>query len=238
MADRQRALILSGGIFHPFAESSAHLASLLAAHGIDARVEEDPATGFAALAEEPPELLVLNLLRWRMLPEKYDAYRDEWAYEIDEASRAAVCGHLGRGGGILALHTATICFDTWPEYGQLLGGRWVWGSSFHPELGPQPVRQTEADHVITRGIGPFEVEDELYSALVLEPDVAPLLEGEHPEVDGVQPLLWAREVAGGRVVYDALGHDAASLAQPEHSRIIQRAALWTLGRSDAELLRC
>ena len=43
------------------------------------------------------------------------------------------------------------------------------------------------------------------------------------------PLLWARTVGSGRVVYDALGHHVASYAVPEHRRIVQRAARWAAG---------
>ena len=49
------------------------------------------------------------------------------------------------------------------------------------------------------------------------------------------PLLWAREVDGGRVVYDLLGHHVASYDSPTHRAIVARAALWALRRLDAEI---
>ena len=52
--------------------------------------------------------------------------------------------------------------------------------------------------------------------------------------EGRQPLMWAREVGKGRVVYDSLGHDTGSITHPTHSRILKRSTLWALGR-DAEM---
>jgi type 1 glutamine amidotransferase len=50
--------------------------------------------------------------------------------------------------------------------------------------------------------------------------------------------LWAREVDGARVVYNALGHDSASLNHPTHKRLLQRAALWAIRRSDQDIAAC
>ena len=44
-----------------------------------------------------------------------------------------------------------------------------------------------------------------------------------------------RQWQGGRVVYDALGHASPSLDHPVHRRVVARAALWALGRSDDEI---
>ena len=71
--------------------------------------------------------------------------------------------------------------------------------------------------------------DEIYHCLKLEPDVMPLLEGECAAGDGPQPIVWAREFGKGRVFYDALGHDAASVNHAQHRQLLQRAAQWLLG---------
>jgi uncharacterized protein len=39
-------------------------------------------------------------------------------------------------------------------------------------------------------------------------------------------VLWARESGGGRVVYDALGHDERSLAAAAHRQILEQAVRW------------
>jgi type 1 glutamine amidotransferase len=226
-----RNVLLSGGIFHPFSETSAELAALLAPLGIETEIFEDVDEAVDALAGAA--LFTVNALRWRMAGEKYDPHRDEWAFSLAEPKRERVASFVAGGGGLLGIHTASICFDDWPGWGELLGAAWIWGTSHHPPPGPFIAKPTAAGHPITRGIAAFEIEDEIYSALALEPDVVPLLASS--EESGGQPLLWARAVGRGRVVYDALGHDERALAHESHRRLLRRAALWSLGRPDAEV---
>ena len=41
-----------------------------------------------------------------------------------------------------------------------------------------------------------------------------------------QVLAWAHHYGEGRVVYSALGHDAASINQAAHSELLPRSARW------------
>ena len=221
-------LIITGGIFHPFLESSAALADALAESGIESETTIDMDAGLQSLREGRYDMLTVNALRWGMMTaDKYEPYRAEWAYRMPEASRVALTEFVADGGGLLGVHTASICFDDWPGWQQLLGGQWVWGRSHHPPLGEVNARPTSAGHPVTVGIEPFTVTDEVYHALALESDVVGLLEADTGE--GPQPLVWARDVGQGRVVYDALGHDAASIREPQHRRLLKQAAAWLLG---------
>lgn len=223
---------MSGGIFHPFEESSAELARQLEAVGVESEITEDIEAGLEALAGGCYGLLTVNALRWRMAGEKYDEYRERWRFDLSAHGRRAITDHVSAGGGLLGLHTASICFDGWQHWGEILGGIWVWGQSRHPEFGAVDVR-VAGDHPIVHDVADFRVDDEIYHHLDLQPDVVPLLSAQRDE--GTQTLLWARSFGRGRVVYDALGHDAASIAHPQHVQILQRAALWALGRSDQEV---
>jgi hypothetical protein len=230
-----RNLILSGGIFHAFDETSAALARLFAPLGFVSVVTDDVESGLRELAGGGYGLLTVNALRWRMRGEKYDPYRAQWAFSLSAGGRAAIQRHLAAGGGVLGLHTACICFDDWADWPQLLGAGWIWGRSFHPPRGPVAVTIADPTHPLASGLRDFEVTDEVYGDLALATALAPLLRGRALPEGATQPLAWARTVAGGRVVYDALGHDAASLAQPQHARFLCRAAAWSSGRSDAEV---
>ncbi len=224
---------MSGGIFHPFEESSAELARQFERVGIRSDITEDIEAGLEALASGTRyELLTVNALRWQMLGEKYDAYRDQWRFELSPRGRRAITDHVSGGGGLLGLHTASICFDSWVHWGEILGATWVWGKSSHPEFGAVDVR-VAGQHSIVHDVADFRVDDEIYHHLDLQADVVPLLSAERDV--GAQPLLWARSFGRGRVVYDALGHDAASIAHPQHVQILKRAALWALARRDQEV---
>lgn len=229
-------LILSGGIFHPFDETSTVLAQLLEPCGIVSTITTDIEAGLQQLETAGDyQLLTVNALRWLMAGEKYDPYRDEWQFSLSEQGRQRLANHVSSGGGLLALHTASICFDDWPQWRQILGGVWVWGRSFHPELSQVELEVTACDSPITRGLNDFSLHDEVYHCLEREDDVKPLLTAKVTAADGSQPLLWSRTYGKGRVVYDALGHDSRSILHPSHSRILKRSALWLSAHHDAQV---
>jgi type 1 glutamine amidotransferase len=224
---KPRALVVTGGIFHDFADSGPALAGLLEGAGFDADHIHGAAAGLDRFAAEPGDLLVLNALAWSMAQnEKYAPYRAEFAYDIPVPVRAAIVAHLARGGGILGLHTAAICFDTWPDWGAILGAGWVWGRSHHPAPGPVAVALTGTAHPITEGLADFTVADELYCALDIAADAQVLAHATTPGVDAPQPVLTAREAGAGRAVWSALGHDTASITAPTHRALLARAARW------------
>jgi type 1 glutamine amidotransferase len=231
-----RNLLLTGGIVHPFESSAPALARLLSRYEIESTVTEDFESGLADLARGEFDLLTMYALRWSMKEEKYAPHRRRWSLTLSTHARDAILAHVQGGGGLLGLHTATICFDDWPEWRSILGGAWVWGRSSHPPFGPAEVRITRPDHPLVRNLPDFLLKDEVYGDLSLEPDVTPLMKAMAVDAAaGWQPVLWERRVGRGRVVYGALGHDAEAIEHPVHSRIVARSALWALGASDAEI---
>lgn len=230
-----RNIILTGGHTHPFDTAAPALAALLAECGIESTISEDIEAGLVALDMTRPELLTLYALRWRMLgSEKHVPFRARWGFSLSAGGRAAIASHLARGGGLLALHTAIICFDDWPAWKQIIGGVWVWGRSGHPPYGKVQVEPEDGENPLLRGLSGFTLDDEVYGDLDFEPGVRALMRAR-AETGNWQPVLWTRVVGGGRVAVDALGHDAGAFAHPVHRRIVARAALWALGRSDVDI---
>lgn len=226
-----QAVIFTGGINHPFETSAPALAEILRGAGFATRVSFAIEETCADLRANPRALLVVHALRWTMTQhEKYAPDRAQWAFATSHDVRETIQAHVAHGAGLLALHTASICFDDWPGWPQLLGGGWQWGRSFHPP--PAPVRMHLApSHILTRGLGDFLVTDELYSEQQIAPgsEICGWLSPGTQTENAAQPAVWTHHYGKGRVVYDALGHDAESLRQPTHSRLIQRAALWASG---------
>ncbi|MBE3010249.1 ThuA domain-containing protein [Microbispora sp. NEAU-D428] len=215
-----RNLILSGGVAHDFPATSTALAGVLAEIGMESEITEDVAGALAVPA--PVDLITVNAFRWRMDGDDFAEERDRWRFQTPDSLRRTLLDHLARGGGLLAVHTASLCFDDWPEWAEILGGAWRWGTSYHPPIGRAKVR-LGTGHPIVDGLADFEVTDEVYTDLDVLPDVEPLA------YSGDQPLLWARTAAGGRVVYDALGHDTRSYENPVRRTLLRRVARWLLG---------
>ncbi len=219
-------LILIGGIFHDFQSSAEALAELLTPLDIASRIEADVEAGLASLAGNPVDLLTINALRWEMVGEKYDPYRETEALRLSANARVAICEHLARGGALLGLHTASICFSDWPEWHEILGGHWAWGHSWHPK--PEPIKLRATGHPLMSDVKTFEVVDEMYSDLTLRDDIEILLLGRSESGDSDQPALWINHYDNGRVVYDALGHDRGSLSEPTHAVALRHAVSWAL----------
>ena len=225
-------LILHGGIYHDFAGGARAIAEALAAIGIHSEFETDVEGAFARLRAGDVDMLTVYALRWRMLDhEKYEPFRAEYAMSVSADGRAALEDFVRGGGALLALHTASICFDDWPGWGEVLGARWRWGQSFHPAPQIVPVHVEDGSHEIAAGVADFEVEDEIFHALEATDAIHPLLSARAVPDAAPQPMLWARRHGEGRVVYDALGHTVASISHPAHQRVLQQAARWLSGNT-------
>jgi type 1 glutamine amidotransferase len=159
----------------------------------------------------------------------YDAWRDEYAYSPPTATRDALAGFVRAGGGLVALHTTSICFDDWPEWGRVVGGWWRWGESSHPPPAPV-VARLDTSHPLATGLPPtLALDDEVYGGLGLADDLSIFGWARRDESDDDQPVLWTHAYGTGRVAYDAFGHDERSLTDPGHRAVIERALRWVGG---------
>ena len=210
-------LLLSGGIFHPFAETSASIAGHLESLGVTSVIREVPA-GLETLRSESFDLVTVNALSWSMTQaDKYAPFRAEYAFDPSEDDRQAMERHMDGGGGLLGLHTAAICFDGWAQWPQMLGIGWIWGQSHHPPLGTVTV---------TDASGEFEVWGELYCDMTMASGSEVLATGRADGVDEAQPVFTRK----GRSAYLALGHDFKATANPGYRRLLLEAAQCALGR--------
>lgn len=231
-----RALVLAGGSphAHAFGPVGRALAEVLAAAGWVAEVVATPDAAAARLAagaaDGAVDVLVVDGLWWRMLGEAYDRWRPAHAYSPPHGVRDGLARFVADGGGLVALHTAVICFDDWPGWGDLLGGRWVWGVSSHPPKGPVTARVV-ADHPVVTGLGPeLRLDDEVYGGLDVSPAVEVLAVARRTPDDEDQPVVWTHRYGEGRVVVDGFGHDAASIRHPANARLVTQAAAWAARR--------
>ena len=233
------AIVLTGGVGHGFAQAAPVLSDLLVQAGFEPRCSESVADVVACLRQDAQTLLVIYALRWSMTQhEKFALDRARWGIDLSSQEREAIAGHVRAGGGLLGVHTASICFDTWTQWRDVLGGAWVWGQSSHPPYGPV-VTRLDPQHVMTRGLEPWSASDEVYSDLDLARGIdvamwARALPADAPASAPLaeQPSLWTHRYGLGRVVYSALGHDRQSLLHPTHGRLLRRAAVWAAGGSD------
>lgn len=224
-----RALILTGADryesrWHDHAATSQRVAELIRDLDIDGRLRATHPRAFADL--DHYDLVIVNA--GNGVPGPEDATDDDWlpAHDAFTAWRRA-------GGPVVALHNSVGAFTDMPGWTDHLGGQWVRGRTMHPPISEMTISIASDQHPITAGLPDFPIIDERYSFMTVAPDNVILVDHEH---DGRRhPLAWARVSEGGRVVFDALGHDVRSFDAEGHQRLLRRAVAWAIGRTDAEV---
>jgi type 1 glutamine amidotransferase len=223
VTENLRAVIFTGadrydGKWHDHAATSQRIAEILGQIGIDSRIRGTRPRTFGSL--DGVDLVVLNAARGVPGPE--DATDDEWA-----PAWATFRDYVARGGPLLVIHLALAAFGTRPEWIARIGGAWVEGTSMHPPIGDNRIHVRADAHPIVAGLTDFDVHDEMYSYLTLDPAAVVLATHHYDERD--HPLAWAVDGGNGRVVYDALGHDVGAYDSAGRIRLLKREALWLTG---------
>lgn len=225
----KKAIILSGadrydGRWHDHSATSQRIAEILREVGFDARIRACHPRAFGDLAGT--ELLVVNTASGAPAPE--DASDEAWA-----PAHSALRAYVEGGGPVIALHLAASSFREIPEWPDWIGGAWIEGASMHPPIVDSHVTVLTDVHPIVAGLGDFDIYDEMYSYLELQPGNVILATHYYEGHD--HPLAWARERGAGRAVYDAFGHGGRAYGSPDRIRLLQRESLWVTGADDEDI---
>jgi uncharacterized protein len=220
-AGGRTALLLTGtgryaDPWHPFEETTAALESLLSEAGFSVTIPEDVDTALERLADDaPPSLLAVNI----GLP------RDGRPSPGTPEARAGLSCWLSRGGPLLAAHVSSTSLLDLPEWEVALGGRWVRGTSMHPDYGPARINLHTDSGPLVQGLQDFELMDERYCYLRTSPEITVHATHHHEGIE--HPVIWSlTRNDKGRTFYDALGHDSAAYTSPEHRELLSRAIAW------------
>jgi type 1 glutamine amidotransferase len=147
------------------------------------------------------------------------------------------------GKGFVAAHSASTGFFSWPEFGEMLGGRFdehPWGIAEGTVVVDDPAFPAMR-HLSQRTV----FRDELYQIKDFSRDKirvlahldASMLDLTRPLVhrkDGDFPAAWAKTYGKGRVFYSILGHDAEDWDNPALSKMYFEAIRWALGLVDGD----
>jgi type 1 glutamine amidotransferase len=148
---------------------------------------------------------------------------------------------IGSGHGFVCIHISGCVPDSWPGYGDITGGGWVMGQSFHPPYGQFEVNVVDDSHPGAVGISDFTTNDELYMNIEFrdgndvfisaefEGGSLPKNRADGETMDmpgGTFPLGWTRKYGSGKVFVTLLGHDGLSFKTPEFQRMILNGIDW------------
>ncbi|HLJ55780.1 MAG TPA: ThuA domain-containing protein [Chthonomonadaceae bacterium] len=143
---------------------------------------------------------------------------------------AAVKSGVGIGGCHGGMCDA---FRDATEWHFITGGQWV----AHPGNSgvTYAVNITERDHFIMQGTSDFKITSEQYymhtdpanKVLATTRFPTPGADGPHTTNGDVDmPVVWTKMYGHGRVFYSSIGHNAATVQEPDPLRILVRGLLW------------
>ncbi len=176
-------LVLSGGHHYerePFAELLSSLGEWDLTHLIHPEAEEAVAEG---AARNTDAVLFYDMGGY--------TFADDWVTSRppSEGFRRAIVERFESGRGAVAMHHALAGWADWPEWHEMLGGRFLYtpgevrgqaklDSGYRHDV--EYSAQVAADHPVTAGLPPaFPVCDELYLAEIFEADVEPLVRSDY-----------------------------------------------------------
>jgi type 1 glutamine amidotransferase len=161
---------------------------------------------------------------------------------IDASQREELLQFVRDGHGFVGAHVALTSFESWPEFGELIGGRF----DQHPIVGAGTVINEDPEFPATRHFPPsFDFNDEFYQAsdysrekihvlLRLDLSKVPPNPALHHK-DGDYPLAWAKMYGKGRVFYGSFAHASATWDLRDVQQMYFEAIRWALGMTDAVL---
>ena len=148
------------------------------------------------------------------------------------------------GKGFIGVHSATITFTNWPEYGEMLGGYFdehPWGTFDAPIL-----VEDAAFPGMRQFAKSFVLKDEIYQMknfsrdntrvlMRLDPTRLDLANPKVHRKDSDFAVSWAKMYGKGRVFYSTLGHVEANWDMPEVQKMYTEAIKWALRLVDADV---
>jgi hypothetical protein len=172
------------------------------------------------------------------LPEnrsKYDVlvFYHMWQKITDEQAKVfADC--IKQGKPVVALHHSICAFDDWPEYWNIIGGKYFHKETTFKGKVYQPcsyihdlnfnVKVASTKHPVTKGISDFPVFDETYKGYYVEEGVTTLLTTDEPS--STPQIGWAKKYGKSRIVVLQSGHDTPTFENPNFRTLLKQAIVW------------
>lgn len=195
-----KVLLLSGGQrqHHGYRDQAFYLAAALEDTGrYQVTIGED-----AAILETPA------LRKYDVVIVTADRRDDEFKFSREQ--QEALFSYVRDGHGYVSIHAADNAAKDWlPAWREMLGGVFSHDTSGgRPDgkvrKGVYTIKITDTSHPITQGLADFELRDELYYHMQMEPGIQPLAVTEYD--GGTWPVAWTRTFGAGRVFHTPLGH--------------------------------
>ena len=135
-----------------------------------------------------------------------------------------LCDFVQNGGGYVGIHSASDSFKNADRYWEMVGGRFAGHGG-----GKYTVYIYDRDHVITKGMEDFEIQDETYSHNYHRNAQMRSLTRMNRGNER-QSMSWVSSYGKGNIFYTGNGHGLEAWNNPHFQRLVVRASYWAAGR--------
>lgn len=199
---------------HPWYEVSQAIRQALVDSGkFQVRVCEDPGVLESARALQRYDVIFLH-------------YYNATTPTLSDTAKQNLLDFVRGGKGFCVSHLSSASFKEWDEFKKLCGRYWVMGQSGHGPRGKFQVKVADPAHPITRGLQPFEADDELYAKLQGDTPIHVLLEADSDWSKRTEPLAFVLQYGQGRVFHETFGHDAKAIQNPAIQKLLVQGVQW------------
>ncbi len=166
--------------------------------------------------------------------------QDPW--DVSAEQRANIDAFAKRGGGFVVIHDG-LCGAKDPAWVKsVIGGAWTNGKAKWFE-GDMSLYYVNNENPITTGASNFDLDDELYYDLDLDPTIRVLASTWTPDQRGLKngrafphvynsaPQMWTYETDWNRAFVSIPGHNWKTFEQPQYRAVLLRGIAWA-GKRD------
>jgi uncharacterized protein len=154
--------------------------------------------------------------------------------QITEEQANVLSDCIKQGKPLVALHHSICAYDDWPEYYNIIGGKYFHKpTTVNGKLYPAcsyihdlhfKVKIADVDNPVTKGIKDFEIFDETYKGYYVEAGVTPLLTTDEPSSAPV--IGWTKNYGKARIVTIQSGHDVPTFENSDFRILLKQAIEW------------
>ena len=207
-------LIVLGGLHHDFDGFARDIKSLFEAN--DWSVEATHDLDVLTRLDEADYQVVLS---YTCLSKNIPEQENPTPERLTDEQVHRLASWVQQGGGLLAVHCATVTGESNPDLARLLGGSFI----SHPAPFTFTLYPVSDGHPIISTVPPFDVHDEFYIERC-EPSVKIHMSADYQ--GATYPMVWSKLEGAGRVAHVAPGHFPEVWNHPHYQRLMIQAVHW------------
>ena len=179
------------------------------------------------ITKTPETMTAEQLKKYQLILSNWNSFGahakvKDWSAE----AKTAFVDFVKNGGGVVIYHAGGSSFPEWKEFHQIIGATWKIGQTGH-DKGIMTTMFPTGDHPITRGIKPYQSDEELWFKMGVNSEFTVLMEAYCKTSDRKEPVAFILDYGKGRCFNLVLGHLPEDMTRfPAFKTLLVRGSEW------------